>query len=38
VLLVYKMWFWLDAVKKSTVVGGTKVSNATKYAMTSKVC
>jgi hypothetical protein len=31
---VYKTWFWLDAVEKSTVVGGTQVSNATKYAMT----
>jgi hypothetical protein len=37
VLLVYKTWFWLDAVKKSTVVGGTQVSNATKYAMTRYV-
>jgi hypothetical protein len=33
VLLVYKTWFWLDAVEKSTVVGGTQVSNATKYVM-----
>jgi hypothetical protein len=37
VLLVYETWFWLDAVKKSTVVGGTQVSNATKYAMTRYV-
>jgi hypothetical protein len=37
VLLVYKTWFWLDAVEKSTVVGGTQVSNATKYAMTRYV-
>jgi hypothetical protein len=37
VLLVYETWFCLDAVKKSTVVGGTKVSNATKYAMTRYV-
>jgi hypothetical protein len=37
VLLVYGTWFWLDAVEKSTVVGGTQVSNATKYAMTRYV-
>jgi hypothetical protein len=37
VLLVYETWFWLDAVEKSTVVGGTQVSNATKYAMTRYV-
>jgi hypothetical protein len=37
VLLVYKTWFWLDAVEKSTVVDGTQVSNATKYAMTRYV-
>jgi hypothetical protein len=37
VLLVYKTWLQLDAVKKSTVVGGTQVSNATKYAMTRYV-
>jgi hypothetical protein len=37
VLLVYETWFRLDAVKKSTVVGGTQVSNATKYAMTRYV-
>jgi hypothetical protein len=37
VLLVYKTWFWLDTVKKSTVVGGKQVSNATKYAMTRYV-
>jgi hypothetical protein len=35
VLLVYKTWFRLEAVEKSTIVGGTQVSNATKYAMTS---
>jgi hypothetical protein len=35
--LVYKTWFWLDAVEKSTIVGGTQVSNATKYAMTRYV-
>jgi hypothetical protein len=37
VLLVYETWFWLDAVEKSTVVGGTQVSNATKYTMTRYV-
>jgi hypothetical protein len=26
VLLEYETWFWLDAVEKSTVVGGTQVS------------
>jgi hypothetical protein len=31
---VYKTWFWLDVVEKSTIVGGSQVSNATKYAMT----
>jgi hypothetical protein len=31
---VYKTWFRLEAVEKSTIVGGTQVSNATKYAMT----
>jgi hypothetical protein len=35
--LVYKTWFWLDAVEKSTIVGGTQVSNATKYDMTRYV-
>jgi hypothetical protein len=33
VLFVYETWFWLDTVEKSTIVGGTQVSNATKYAM-----
>jgi hypothetical protein len=28
---VYETWFWCDAVEKSTVVGGTQVSNATKW-------
>jgi hypothetical protein len=37
VLLVYKTWFWLDAVEKSTIVGGTQVRNATKHAMTTYV-
>jgi hypothetical protein len=37
VLLVYKTWFWLDAVEKSTIVSGTQLSNATKYAMTRYV-
>ncbi len=37
VLLVYKTWFWLDAVEKSTIVGGTQVKDATKYAMTRYV-
>jgi hypothetical protein len=37
VLLVYETWFWLDAVKKATIVGGTQVSNPTKYAMTRYV-
>jgi hypothetical protein len=37
VLLVYKTWFWFDAVKKSTIVCGTQVSNATKYTMTRYV-
>jgi hypothetical protein len=37
VLLVYETWFWLDAVEKSTIVGGTQVRNATKYAMTRYV-
>jgi hypothetical protein len=37
VLLVYETWFRLDAVEKPTVVGGTQVSNASKYAMTRYV-
>jgi hypothetical protein len=37
VLLVYKTWFLLDAVEKSTIVGGKQVSNATKLAMTRYV-
>jgi hypothetical protein len=37
VLLVYKTWFWLDAVEKSTILGGTQVKDATKYAMTRYV-
>ncbi len=37
VLLVYETWLWLNAVEKSTIVGGTQVSNATKYAMTRYV-